>query len=136
MIPRKRLDISWSDVLYGIASCLRPAHQETAERKVQRACPGGEASLACLSVRRGFDALLTALDFPAGSEVLVSAVTIRDMTRILQAHGLVPVPIDLDVPLLAVRPEAMVRAVTSRTRAILVAHLFGSRMPMEPVLRF
>jgi len=136
MIPRKRLDIGWSDVLYGLASCLWPADQEKAERKLQRACPGGEAALACLSVRSGFDALLTALDFPAGSEVLVSAVTIRDMPRILEAHGLVPVPIDLDVPRLAVRRESMQRAVTARTRAILVAHLFGSRMPMEPVLRF
>ena len=32
---------------------------------------------------------------------------------------------------LAVRPESMERAVTPRTRAILVAHLFGSRMPIR-----
>ena len=136
MIPRKRLDIGWSDVLYGIASCLWSVDREKAERKLQQLLPCGEAGLACLSVRSGFDALLTALDFPAGSEILVSAVTIRDMTRILQAHGLVPVPIDLDVSRLAVHRESMRRAVTERTRAILVAHLFGSRMPMEPVLRF
>jgi dTDP-4-amino-4,6-dideoxygalactose transaminase len=135
MIPRKRLDIGWRDVLYGIGSCLL-ARQETAERKLSRAWPGGDAALACLSVRSGFDALLSVLDFPAGSEILVSAVTIRDMARILAAHGLVPVPIDLDVQRLAVRPDSMERAITPRTRAILVAHLFGSRMPMDPVLRF
>lgn len=135
MIPRKRLDIGWRDVLYGIGSCLW-ARQETAERKLCQAWPEGDTALACLSVRSGFDALLSVLDLPAGSEILVSAVTIRDMTRILQAHGLVPVPIDLDVQQLAVRPESMERAVTPRTRAILVAHLFGSRMSMEPVLRF
>jgi dTDP-4-amino-4,6-dideoxygalactose transaminase len=135
MIPRKRLDIGWRDVLYGIGSCLL-ADSESAERKLCQAWPGGDKALACLSVRSGFDALLQVLDFPAGSEILVSAVTIRDMTRIIQAHGLVPVPIDLDVQQLAVRPESMERAVTSRTRAILVAHLFGSRMAMEPVLAF
>ncbi len=135
MIPRKRLDIGWRDVLYGIGSCLF-ADPETSERRLRRAWPGGDAALACLSVRSGFDALLSVLDFPAGSEILVSAVTIRDMTRIIEAHGLVPVPIDLDVQRLAVRPESMARAVTPRTRAILVAHLFGSRMPMEPVLDF
>lgn len=133
MIPRKRLDIGWRDVLSGIGSCLW-ARREAAERKLRRAWPGGDAALACLSVRSGFDALLSVLDFPAGSEILVSAVTIRDMTRILQAHGLVAVPVDLDIQQLAVRPESMERAVTSRTRAILVAHLFGSRMSMEPVL--
>jgi perosamine synthetase len=136
MIPRKRLDLGWMDVLHGIVSCLGPADPEKAERRLRQALPEGEACLPCLSVRSGFDALLQVLDFPAGSEVLVSAVTIRDMTRILQAHGLVPVPIDLDVQRLSVRPESMERAVTPRTRAILVAHLFGSRMPMEPVLRF
>ena len=135
MIPRKRLDIGWRDVLYGIGSCLF-ADPETAERKLHRSWPDGDGALICLSVRSGFDALLQVLAFPAGSEILVSAVTIRDMTRILQAHDLVPVPIDLDVQRLAVRPESMERAVTPRTRAILVAHLFGSRMPMEPVLRF
>lgn len=136
MIPRKRLDIAWSDVLFGIRSCLWPPSLEEAERRLQRVLPCGEAGLACLSVRSGFSALLQALDFPAGSEILVSAVTIRDMTRVVEAHGLVPVPIDLDMRRLAVQPESMARAVTPRTRAILVAHLFGSRMPLEPVLRF
>jgi perosamine synthetase len=136
MIPRKRLDIAWSDILFGIRSCLWPPSPEEAERKLRRVLPCGEAGLACLSVRSGFSALLQALDFPAGSEILVSAVTIRDMTRILEAHDLVPVPIDLDMQRLAVHPERMARAVTPRTRAILVAHLFGSRMPLEPVLRF
>ena len=135
MIPRKRLDIGWRDVLYGIGSCLF-ADPESAGRRLHRAWQEGDKALACLSVRSGFDALLSVLDFPAGSEILVSAVTIRDMTRILEAHGLIPVPVDLDVQQLAARPESMERAVTPRTRAILVAHLFGSRMPMEPVLRF
>jgi dTDP-4-amino-4,6-dideoxygalactose transaminase len=74
------------------------------------------------------------LDFPRGSEVLVSAITIRDMTRILEEHGLVPVPVDLDMRALVVDPESLTRAVTPRSRGILVAHLFGSRVPLEPVL--
>lgn len=136
MIPRKRLDIAWSDVLHGIGSCLGSASPEEAERTLQRAWPRGEASLACLSVRSGFDALLRVLAFPAGSEILVSALTIRDMTRIVEEHGLVPVPVDLDMRTLAVRRESLERAVSPRTKAVLVAHLFGSRMPMEPVIRF
>jgi dTDP-4-amino-4,6-dideoxygalactose transaminase len=90
--------------------------------------------LACLSVRSGFDALLSELDLPRGSEVLVSAITVRDMTRIVEEHGLVPVPVDLDMRALGLDPESLARAVTPRSRAILVAHLFGSRMPLEPVL--
>jgi dTDP-4-amino-4,6-dideoxygalactose transaminase len=136
MIPRKRLDIGWTDLLRGIGFCLGSTDLEKAERTLQGAWPGGDASLACLSVRSGFDALLQVLDFPGGSEILVSALTIRDMPRIVQEHGLVPVPVDLDVRELAVRRESLDRAVTPRTKAILVAHLFGSRMPLDPVIRF
>ena len=127
MIPRKRLDIGWSDLLFGLRCCLWPG---------DRAQPSEDGALACLSVRSGFDALLQVLDFPPGSEILMSALTIRDMTRIVEDHGLVPVPVDLDTRTLAVRPESLARAVSPKTRAIVVAHLFGSRMPMEPVVRF
>ena len=88
------------------------------------------ASLACLSVRSGFDALLGALALPRGSEVLMSAVNIADMARIIEAHGLTPVPVDLDMQTLTVSMASLARAATPCTRAVLVAHLFGSRMPM------
>lgn len=139
MIPRKRLDIGWSDLLFGMIRCLAPGDRAAVRERIERSwsSAGAEgASLACLSVRSGFDALLAVLALPPGSEVLMSALTIRDMTRIVEEHGLVPVPVDLDPRSLTVRPESLARAVTPKTRAIVVAHLFGSRMPMEPVVRF
>jgi perosamine synthetase len=138
MIPRKRLDIGWADLLCGAWSCIRPGRRDVVQRRVESAWSGrGEEgrALACLSVRSGFDALLGVLALPAGSEVLLSAVTIRDMVRIVEAHGLVPVPVEIDPRTLAVCPEALTRAVSANSRALVVAHLFGSRMPLEPVLR-
>lgn len=134
MIPRKRLDIGWFDLLFGLRCCFGPGNREAARERAEGAWPAN--SLACLSVRSGFDALLQVLNLPRGSEVLMSALTIRDMVRIVEEHGLVPVPVDLDPRTLAVRSESLARAVSQKTRAIVVAHLFGSRMPMEPVLRF
>ncbi|NER79535.1 MAG: hypothetical protein F6K42_08110 [Leptolyngbya sp. SIO1D8] len=136
MIPRKRLDIAWTDLLFGIGCCLQPENCRSIELRLEQALPEGTTSLTCLSVRSGFDALLQALNFEPGTEILVSAMTIRGMTRIIKAHDLVPIPIDLDFTTLAVRSESMAKAVTARTKAILVAHLFGSRMPMEPILQF
>lgn len=136
MIPRKRLDLGWSDLLAGLSYCLQLSNCRTIELRLEQAWASGKDSLICLSVRSGFDALLKALDFEPGDEILVSAVTIRGMTHIIEAHGLVPVPIDLDFTQLAVQPESMAQAVTMRTRAILVAHLFGSRMPMDPIVSF
>jgi dTDP-4-amino-4,6-dideoxygalactose transaminase len=135
MIPRKRLDIEWGDLLFALGRCLTPGHGEAARRRVERIWSPDGAALACLSVRSGFEALLRTLDLPPGSEVLLSAITIRDMARIVAEHGLVPVPVDLDPRTLAPCPEALARAITSRTRAVVVAHLFGSRISLEPVLQ-
>jgi len=131
MIPRKRLDLRWPDVAAAVFHCLAPPRADEAERRLSRLWSGDATALPCLSVRSGFDALLGALALPAGSEVLVSAVTIRDMARILEAHGLVPVPIDLDMRRLEVPATNLAAKCTARTRAVLVAHLFGSRMPMQ-----
>ena len=136
MYPRGVLDIGWRDLAAGFAATLRPPDAiETQFRLVEfwnsanPAAAGG--SLACLSVRSGFDALLTALEFPKGDDVLVSAITIKDMILIIEAHGLVPVPVDLDMDTLSLSIESLERAVTPRSRALLVAHIFGSRMPLE-----
>jgi dTDP-4-amino-4,6-dideoxygalactose transaminase len=76
-----------------------------------------------------------AMKWPPGSEILVSAATIKDMVRIVEHHGLVPVPVDLDTHFVP-DAESLRRSITPRTRAVLVAHLFGSRFPMEPVIEF
>ena len=95
--------------------------------------PSEEAILS-LSVRSGLDLLLTALQLPPGSEVIVSAVTIPDMARIIEHHGLVPVPIDVDAETLQPSVEHLERSITPRTRAIMVAHLFGTHINMEPIV--
>lgn len=134
MLPRGKIDVGWSDLLFGIGQCLRPRDRDEAQRRVEAIWSTTGEALACLSVRSGFDALLAALAYPPGSEVLMSALTIRDMVRIVEHHGLVPIPIDLDVETLSIRPEGLERAVGPRTKAMVVAHVFGSRMPLDDVI--
>ena len=134
MLPRKRLDIGWADLFAAAAGCGSPRSREEAEAAALDAWGGQRPALASLSVRSGFDALLAALDFPQGSEVLVSAITIRDMPRIVAAHGLVPVPVDLNPGNLSMCPEALDAAVTDRTRAVLFAHLYGGRASLGPLV--
>jgi len=134
MWVRKRLDIGWSDLALGILRCSIPADREAVQRQIETAWSDREDTLVCLSVRSGFDLLLGSLRLPPESEVLTSAVTIRQMIEIVEHHGLVPVPVDLDVDRMAPRVDLMRRAITPATRAILVAHLFGGRIPLEPIL--
>jgi dTDP-4-amino-4,6-dideoxygalactose transaminase len=134
MIPRGTPDIGWRDLLAGVCDCLFPPSEAQAQAAVEAA--SGGLSLACLSVRSAFDLLLQALALPPGSEVLVSAVTIPDMLRVLEYHGLVAVPVDLHMEQMTIDAATLERAVTASTRAVLVAHLFGSRIELEPVVAF
>lgn len=132
MIPRKKLDIGWSHCLYGMARCFWPGNRAAAQRRLEELWAPN--SLACLSVRSGFDAAVEAMELPLGSEVLVSALNLRPMPEILEMHGLVPVPIDLDTSTLAMKRDVLRRAVSEKTRAILVAQLLGSRLQLDDVI--
>lgn len=134
MIPRGRLDIGWLDFVAASWFCVRPGSRAGFERSVEDLSAKSEA-LVCLSVRSGLDLFLTAMKYPPGSEILVSAVTIRNMIEIIEHHGLVAVPVDMDMESLTVRLDSLRRAISPKSRAILVAHLFGSRMDLAPVAR-
>jgi dTDP-4-amino-4,6-dideoxygalactose transaminase len=66
----------------------------------------------------------------------MSAITIPDMISIVKQHGLVPVPMDLDLETLAPSPQALEKALSSRTRVVVVAHLFGAVIPIKPLVEF
>ena len=51
--------------------------------------------LLTVSVRTAFDAILYVLNLPIGSEVVMTAVNIPDMVKMIRAHGLIPVPVDI-----------------------------------------
>ena len=132
MWARKRIDIGWWDLLAAAGYALFPGSRATAQQSAEQTWPGGDNVIACLSVRSGLDLMLGQLALPAGSEVLVSAVTIEDMLTILRHHGLVAVPIDLDPADMSPILLEIDRAITPRTKALLIAHLFGTRLPLQP----
>jgi perosamine synthetase len=136
MRPRGKLDIGLSDLMYALRASIRPGDRDRKQRQVEATWSSTGDAMACLSVRSGLDMLLQALDLPEGSEILVSAVTIRDMTYIVEHHGLVPIPVDVDMQTLSVSHASLEQALSERTRAILVAHLFGSRMPTDALAGF
>ncbi|CAN5838156.1 hypothetical protein BH18ACT11_BH18ACT11_03570 [soil metagenome] len=125
---RHRLDLPVKDILFGILSCGLRGRREWLGTEILGLCAAQNEGLVCYSVRSGWDLWLGAKDLRAGDEVLVSAVTHPDMVRIVRAHGLRAVPVDIDPETLAPRPCMLEAALTSRTRVVLVAHLFGGRI--------
>jgi dTDP-4-amino-4,6-dideoxygalactose transaminase len=125
MHPRLRLDIGWGDLAFAALAVALAHRRERCTRAVETGF--APDALATLSARSGFDLYLSALALPAGSEVLVSGLTIPHMSMILAAHGLRTVPFALDPQTLAPAPGELARRATPRTRAVLFAHLFGQR---------
>jgi len=134
MWVRKRIDIGWSDLARGAVACLRKHDDSRSLRTIGRCWSGGgRAPFVALSVRSGLDLLLSTEGFEPGDEIAMSALTIPDMPRIVREHGLVPVPIDVDPLTLSISEEAMLAALSPRTKGVVVAHLFGGRMPLGSI---
>jgi dTDP-4-amino-4,6-dideoxygalactose transaminase len=134
MWVRKRLDFGYADVLYGLTASCRRLDRSRLVCQVRQSWTQAAECLPCLSVRSGFDLLLQVLGLPHGGEVLMSAVTIHDMVRIVHQHGLTPVPLDVDLRTMAPPVEAVERAISPRSRVIVLAHLFGGRAPIDPII--
>lgn len=134
MNPRHRLDLRARDLLYALLACLFAGSRRG--RAAALAESWSHEGIACRSLRSAFDLLLATVALPPESEVLMSAITHPDMVRIARTHGLTVVPLDLDPETLAPRLDALERAVTGRTRMLVVAHLFGTRIDLVPLAQF
>lgn len=133
MWVRKRLDIGWADLAAAGLSPGWAGRQVDWAARAEQAWLDPRQALAILSVRSGLDLLLETLQLPPGSEVLMSAFTIPAMARIVAAHQLVPVPVDISLETMGPDPVCLRRALTPRSRILVAAHLLGGRFPLEPV---
>ena len=132
MYPRKQLDITFSDLLFGLLACLKPTgHSAKIQQTIATVFAGNPHSLPCLSVRSGFDLLLSALKLPAGSEIIMTGITIPDMPKLAEKHGLTVVPIDLDMRTLTIKENGLRAAISEKTKLIVVAHLYGAIIELE-----
>ena len=136
MWPRKRLDITWKDLFAASWACAIRREPKAGHNFPADCWNISPRPFPTLSVRSGLHLLLGAVNWPVGSEVLMSAMTIPDMARIVRHHGYVPVPVDLDIDTAAPSLNALERATTTSTRGLIVAHLFGGRIPLNDILSF
>ncbi|MFZ5624876.1 MAG: DegT/DnrJ/EryC1/StrS family aminotransferase [Gemmatimonadota bacterium] len=90
--------------------------------------------IACAS---GTDALLLplkALNLRPDDEVITTAFTFFATAGTIHNAGGRPVFVDIDADTFNISPDAIEAAITPRTRAIVVVHLFGQMAPMERIL--
>ncbi len=93
----------------------------------------------CIGVANGLDALILsieALDLPACSDILVASNTyIATILAIVRA-GHNPVLVEPDIETFNIDPANLAGAITSKTRAICVTHLFGKSCRMDAICTF
>lgn len=82
-------------------------------------------AIAFPSGRSAITACLLAVGTRPGDEVLATGFTCAAVAEGIMASGAKPVWVDIDPATFALSPEALERAITPRSRAVLVQHTFG-----------
>ena len=88
--------------------------------------PFKEKLLITICVRGALDLLFQGLNYPPGSEILMSSMNIPDMVKVVRYHGFIPVPIDIDLHTLKPKVDVIKKAITKKTKAIIIAWIYGS----------
>ena len=105
-------------------------------RGVESFFADNDDTIVAYSVRSGFDLLIQALELEPGDEVIFSALNVKGMVRVVRDAGLVPVPVDLDRGSIGPNLEKLQAAITPRSRVFVAAHLFGTRLDLDPLFEF
>jgi len=91
----------------------------------------------CLGLANGLEALnlsLKAFEFDAGSEVIVPSNTyIATILSIVQ-NNLKPVLVEPDIKTYNIDPSKIEAAISSKTKAIMIVHLYGKACEMQPII--
>lgn len=91
----------------------------------------------CLGVASGLDAItlaIAAFNFEKGSEVIVPSNTyIATIISVLQ-NGMKPVLVEPSIETYNIDPAKIEAAITPKTKAIVVVHLYGKACNMNPVI--
>ena len=80
------------------------------------------------------EAAVTALRLVPGDEVILPTFTIVSCAAASVRAGATPVLVDCDPRTWNMTPEAVEAAITPRTRAIMVVHIYGLPVDMDPIL--
>jgi dTDP-4-amino-4,6-dideoxygalactose transaminase len=89
-------------------------------------CANGTDALQCA---------MMALDLRPGDEVITTSFTFIATAEIIALLQLTPIVVDVFPDTFCINPEAIEKAITPKTKAIVPVHLFGQCADMEAILK-
>ena len=95
---------------------------------------GRKHGIAVCNGSAALDAAVAALRLQPGDEVIMPTFTIISCASAITRQGAVPVLVDCDPATWNMDPSAVESRITSRTKAIMIVHLYGLPVDMDPVI--
>jgi len=129
---KSEVDAAWQEVTESCTFINGPAvkrFQESMENylNVKHVIP-------CANGTDALQVALMALDLKPGDEVITTTFTFIATAEVIALLGLTPVLVDVYPDTFNMNMEAVERAVTAKTKAIIPVHLFGQCVDMERLL--
>ena len=94
---------------------------------------GAPGALGLNSCTAGLHTALAALGVGPGDEVITTPMTFAASVNVIEHVGARPVLVDVEADTLNIDPEAVDRAITVRTRALLPVHFAGHPAELDPL---
>lgn len=98
------------------------------------ALTGREFGIAVSNGSAALDLAVKALDLGPGDEVILPTFTIISCAAAVVRAGAIPVAVDCDPLTWNMRHDQIAKSITSKTRAIMLVHIYGLPVDMEPII--
>lgn len=92
-------------------------------------------AVTCSSGTAALHGAVLALDLNPGDEVIVAPITDMGTIIAILMQNLIPVFADVDVDTHNIDPLKVGEKITTKTRAIIVVHMFGHSVDMDPIMK-
>lgn len=90
--------------------------------------------IPCANGTDSLQVAMMGLGLKPGDEVITTSFTFIATAEVIALLGLTPVLVDVDPDTFNIDPEAIRKAITTKTKAIVPVHLFGQCADMEEIL--
>lgn len=96
---------------------------------------GSGYTITCANGTDALQIALMALGLQPGDEVITPSFTYIATTEVIALLKLTPVFVEVDPQTFCISPDAIKKAITPKTKAIVPVHLYGHAAPMEEIMQ-
>lgn len=96
---------------------------------------GVKHTIPCANGTDALQIAMMALGLQPGDEVITPSFTYIATTEVIALLRLTPVFVEVDPKTFCIDPDAIEKAITPRTKAIVPVHLYGQAAPMERIMQ-